>query len=216
MEGTAFHWEAAAPRADHSQCAAQVEDIRRYHLSVGYADIAYSWLVCDHGVIFMGRGWDRQSAATCNGYWNSRVWSVCWMGGPGYSPSPAALGAMRFLWDESVRRGARYAIGHRDACSTQCPGDDIWNWVHGGLPPVAPPVRKKRRQAMLVIDQGTGAVWLLGVGAARWIQRQSEVSELQFVLEQDQIPWMNGLVVISWMMKFGAWSYELNAPLSTN
>ena len=127
----AVHWEAAPPRGDHSRCAAQVEDIRRYHKSTGYSDIAYNFLVCNHGQVFVGRGWNR-SAATCNTYWNDRAWSVCWMGGPGFSPTQAALGGIRSVIDESFRHGARGVIGHRDACSTQCPGDDLYNWVHSG------------------------------------------------------------------------------------
>lgn len=140
----AVHWEAAAPREPHDRCAQQVEDIRAYHKSVGYSDIAYNFLVCQHGQVFVGRGWVR-SAATCNTYWNDRTWSVCWMGGPGYSPSQAALTGIRSVIDESFQHGARDVIGHRDACSTDCPGDDLWHWVHSGYPAgSAPPPPKPK------------------------------------------------------------------------
>ena len=137
----AIHWEAAPPRSDHSQCAQQVADIDRYHRANGYSGgIAYSWLVCQHGQIFTGRGWGRQSAATCNGHWNARAWSVCWMGGPGFSPSQEALRGIRTVVDEARTRGARTVIGHREACATQCPGDELMAWKNAGLPVTGSPV----------------------------------------------------------------------------
>lgn len=139
LRGFAYHWEAAAPRADHSQCQNQVDGIRAYHKTHGYVDIAYSWVFCNHGQIFFGRGWG-SSAATCGTSWNDTYASGCWLGGPGYSPEPNAYAAINTLHNEAYARGARDFIGHRDACSTQCPGDDIWRHVHAGFPgTVTPP-----------------------------------------------------------------------------
>lgn len=129
LRGLAVHWEAAPPRADHSQCAGQVEEIRAFHKSTGYRDIAYSFLFCQHGQVFVGRGWG-DSAATCGSPWNSTHASVCWMGGPGYVPSSAAYGALASVAREARARGATDFGGHRDYCSTQCPGNELYARVH--------------------------------------------------------------------------------------
>lgn len=168
--GIAVHWEAAPPRANHNQCAGQVEEIRHYHITHDYSDIAYSFLVCNHGQVFNGRGWDRQSAATCNGSFNSRFWSVCAMTGPGHDSTPEMRRAIRAVVDEARQRGAREVICHRDACATACPGDEICGWVKAGLsiddhqepaPPVPEPTRRSKH-VIYAINDSDDAYQLVG------------------------------------------------------
>lgn len=213
MEGIAQHWEAAPPRANHADCPRQVEEIRNYHRNHGYSDIAYNFLVCNHGQVFVGRGWGVLSAATCNGYWNSRYFSVCWMGGPGHTPTNAALQGLRSVIDEARRRTAGIVIGHRDACATECPGQFLYDWVHAGFPVVNPPAptpAKKTGLAMLIQDGQSKTIYLLGVGNWRYPSPE-DVHQLVLIVPyaQNEHPWS----VIGWFMKFGCWDKDRNAPI---
>ena len=207
----AVHWEAAAPREPHDRCAGQVEEIRQYHKTHGYNDIAYSWVVCNHGQVFYGRGWGN-SAATCGTAWNSRADSVCWMGGPGYSPTSAALDAIRTVILQAQALGMWNVIGHRDACATQCPGDDLWGWVHSGFPgggPPPPPPKKANPgvQGMLFLNKQTGLVYLVGPGHAHHVPTEAERDRLKYIgvpfAEQD-----NGLHIIGWGRTFGVPNWD--------
>ena len=134
MIGVVVHWEVADPRTNHADCQSQVDGVRAYHLRQGYNDIAYNWLFCQHGGVFTGRGWDRQSAANGAGVpFNATHYAVCWMGGPGHTPTVEAYAACRRLLDEAAaREGATDWIAHSDCVATQCPGDDLRDWVHAG------------------------------------------------------------------------------------
>lgn len=135
-DGLAVHWEGEGriARRDHAQCAQQVEDIREFHKTHGYNDIAYSHLACVHGSVFEGRGWDALSAATCNGSYNRRYWAICAMIGTLDVVTPELKRAIRAHAGEARRRGASSFICHSDACATACPGDELCAWVHAGMP----------------------------------------------------------------------------------
>ena len=207
----AVHWEAAAPREPHSRCAGQVEEIRSYHKTHGYNDIAYSWVVCNHGQIFQGRGWGN-SAATCGTAWNSRADSVCWMGGPGYVPAQAAYDAIRSVILQAQALGMRNVIGHRDACATQCPGNELWSWVHSGFPggaapAPAPPKANPGVKGMICVDTTGGGWYLLGPGHVHRIKPGDSVNKLSFI----GVPTarMTGLEVIQWAGWFGVPGWNL-------
>lgn len=212
LRGFAFHWEAAAPRADHSLCQSQVDGIRAYHKTHGYVDIAYSWLFCNHGQVFYGRGWG-SSAATCGSSWNDTYASACWLGGPGYVPTAAAFAAAKALANEAAARGAYDFIGHRDACSTQCPGDEIWHWVHSGMPgdapaPEPPPPRANPGvKGMLCRDNQTGSVFLVGPGHAHHIPTTDEVNRLRFI-GVPYVNFQNGLEIVGWGRTFGVPNWD--------
>lgn len=210
LQGLAFHWEAAAVRDDHGRCQAQVNEIRAYHVTHGYVDIAYSFLFCNHGQVFIGRGWG-SSAATCGSPWNSTHASACWMGGPGFTPSGSAFNAARSIWDEAYARGARNVIGHQQACSTQCPGPDIMNWIRQGMPgdsapPPPPPPALKRAtgDGMLIRDVNTSTIWLIGPGHGHGLTDIGHVQPLIFI----GVPYAGdhtGMQIIQWAQRFGAW-----------
>jgi len=129
--GTDEHWEGAGGHADHSQCAAEVRSIQAFHFAKGYWDIAYNWLVCQHGVIFEGRPAHLyESAAQKQG--NSTHIATCYIGGPLTPFTEAAKRAMAYL-----NRG--HVQGHRDEVQTSCPGDVIEAWIHAGCPTTGAP-----------------------------------------------------------------------------
>lgn len=175
MLGAAGHYEVAPPREDHARCRPQFDDIRRYHMSIGYSDIAYNFTFCDHGQIFTGRGWERMSAAngaTPGNYANENFYAFCWMGGipPERGPSRLALVAFNALVAEARKRGATRVVGHRDLVATSCPGDPFYVYIEAGNfgdvfvpPPVQLPkpsyVFGRRRNTKNMI-----ACWLKWVG----------------------------------------------------
>jgi peptidoglycan hydrolase-like protein with peptidoglycan-binding domain len=140
--GWAVHWEGAdGAGSAHDRCAANVRSIQAYHQRNGYSDIAYSYCVCRHGTVYVGRGNDVQSAAQRGG--NDRLLAVCYLGGPNTPFTDEAKRAIRFVVFEQGPTAARgRAIGHRGVVgsATSCPGDQISLWVSNGLPagPVPP------------------------------------------------------------------------------
>jgi len=52
----------------HQACREYWKNTRKFHVnSRGWADIAYSFAVCPHGIVMEGRGWQRQQAAQPGG-----------------------------------------------------------------------------------------------------------------------------------------------------
>lgn len=126
----------------------------------GWADIAYNWGFCIHGVIFEGRGWGIRSAAFGNNDCNASLIAACFIGGDDKNKAdvtPEAWSALWWLYDELQRitPGADIRKGHRDCKATQCPGDELYGaFIHGDrapsaiaspigeVSPVAPPPQK--------------------------------------------------------------------------
>lgn len=121
-----------------SDTAQWVRNIQNYHMDTrGWADIGYNFLADREGTIYEGRGWDVHGAHT--GAWNPYYHGVCFLGDddPDYNDAPpAARRALRRLRDELVRRHpeATDLKGHRDQKATSCPGDELYAWVHAGMP----------------------------------------------------------------------------------
>lgn len=138
MTAVACHWEG--PRMGtfpHESCPAKVRGIQAYHMdSKGWADIAYSGIVCPHGYIFEGRGRNIRTAANGTNAGNDRYHALCYLGGVGDPFTAAARTAFRdgFAWLGGIANGL---VGHRDIRATACPGDDIEAWIVAGAP--APP-----------------------------------------------------------------------------
>lgn len=135
-DGVVIHWEG--PRMGsrpHSECGAVVRGIQAFHMGDqrGWSDIAYNLLVCEHGVIFTGRGRGRGSAANGTTDSNRRFYAVCALVGQG-DPQPLAL--ITGLKDAVAlcrSWGARSAVlGHRDTNATACPGDALYAEVKRG------------------------------------------------------------------------------------
>ena len=226
LRGLAGHWEAASPRADHAQCAGQVAAIRAYHVTHGYSDIAYSFLFCNHGQVFVGRGWG-SSAATCNQTWNNTHASACWLGGPGHVPTSAAYGALATIARDARARGATSFIGHRDACSTQCPGNELHARMHspalfdGGPPPEPPKPRTSQNRSNEMFPRNTdGNVYLLTGGVLRWLS-PDEWGAMQLFAGQDgvlakSVQMDNGLRLIQLARMYGVPDAQIEAALGVD
>jgi len=120
-----------------------VRGIQAYHQDGrGWNDIGYNFLIDREGRIFEGRGWD-VVGAHCTG-WNTRAYGVAFLGNDDPDPvqdvPEVARVSFKALYDEACRRSGRdlTRFGHRDHAATQCPGDELYAWVHAGMPLVEP------------------------------------------------------------------------------
>ncbi|GLZ13160.1 hypothetical protein Acsp04_33950 [Actinomadura sp. NBRC 104425] len=114
-----------------TQTPRQIQD---HHMdSNGWADIGYNFLVDVMGRIYEGRGW-LVVGAHATGHNTSGI-GVCMIGRNG-DATTAAENAIRWLYDEAVRRAGRSLkkLGHRDVTATSCPGDQLYAWVRAGMP----------------------------------------------------------------------------------
>lgn len=139
VEGFKIHYEGTpVPVVEHSKCAGRWTAIRNSHLAntkEGYSDVAYNWAVCNHGVIFEGRGWGKQTGANGSQALNRPVNAILWMGGTSgvTVPSGAAVESIKELIQYLRLKGAgKYIGGHRDGFSTSCPGDAMYSLVKSG------------------------------------------------------------------------------------
>lgn len=138
-----FHYTSANAdeQSDHANCGSRVKAVQRYHMTANpsdptkpWADIAYSFLVCKHGYVFEGRGYGVRSAAT--GLDNSHSLAVCFLGDDTKNRDDLTIGGRGALVEITAAiekwAGKRLAYrGHRDAMNTRCPGDEIYNYIHG-------------------------------------------------------------------------------------
>lgn len=123
--GVAIHW--AGERQDigpHAQCVSRWKQWQGFHMNErGWADIAYNWGVCDHGYLFVGRGWGIRSAANGTDDANDRYLAACWIGGEGEQPTALALATFEALIQDCRRRGAGHDVQpHSHFYGTACPG----------------------------------------------------------------------------------------------
>lgn len=154
--GTGIHWyggSVAGRVRHHHQCAGVVRSIQADHQDGnGWADIAYSDLVCPHGDIFEGRGKGNGSAAFGNSFHNARYYATCALWGKGDGPvNRNMLEGIAEAVDLHRSWGARKdVIGHRDATRTECPGDELYSYIQAGrfttwqAPSDIPRPRKKK------------------------------------------------------------------------
>ncbi len=122
-----------------SDWAAVVRSIWDFHVNTnGWDDVGYNWLVDPNGVLYEGRGDGRLGAHFCAQ--NGKTTGICVMGDfTSIQPQAAALNTLaEFLaWETcdenidplgtSLHSGSGLTLmnisGHRDGCSTSCPGD---------------------------------------------------------------------------------------------
>ena len=88
----------------HSECVSHVNNIRSHHLNhptENYSDIAYNFLVCQHGYIFEGRGYGRRTGANGNQELNKAHYAVCGLIGSATNIKPSGL--MVEAFKEAIR-----------------------------------------------------------------------------------------------------------------
>lgn len=137
--GVKVHYTGATEtQRTHGQCAARVRSIQNDHMGGnGWDDIGYSFLVCQHGYVFEGRGLHHLPAANGPGL-NSGHYAVCGLVGnkgvtaPSGSMLSGIVDAIRYC-RSSGNAGAEIR-GHRDGYSTDCPGTALYAWVRKGAP----------------------------------------------------------------------------------
>jgi hypothetical protein len=132
-----YHYTAANAdeQADHKNCAQRVRGVQAFHQNVrGWNDIAYNFLVCKHGYIYEGRGIEHKSAAT--GKENGHTLAVCFLGDDTVGRDDVTVKGRAALveitrWIRQRRPAASNYKGHRDFMSTSCPGNELYNYIHG-------------------------------------------------------------------------------------
>jgi hypothetical protein len=130
----------------------------------GWADIAYSFLVCKHGYVFEGRGLHRKSAAT--GDANSHTLAVCFLGDDTIGRDDVTVAGRSALVEvtryiQRERPLAQKLWGHKDWMSTSCPGREIYDYVNSTLFKAQLRVDDSKRLAAL-------RKWILARHAEGW------------------------------------------------
>jgi hypothetical protein len=120
----------------HFRCQEQMRAVQNQHMDDnGWADIGYNLAVCQHGVVFEGRGKNAQNAANGNETLNRNHFAVLvFTAKNGYSGvTQACITGIQDAIAYLRRHGAGWEIaGHRDGYSTECPGNLLYGHVLNG------------------------------------------------------------------------------------
>jgi hypothetical protein len=131
MVSPAIHYlgvVGTAANQDHARCAAQWERIKAERASEYGPDGAYNFGACIHGTTYVGRGWDRDSAA--NGQqggvnYNPGSRALCALVGTDDEWTPELERACADFAEEAFARGyPRPLKAHSDFVATACCGDN--------------------------------------------------------------------------------------------
>ncbi|MFF0409049.1 GH25 family lysozyme [Kitasatospora sp. NPDC004745] len=123
----------------HDTCPAYVRKLQASHMDGnGWSDIGYSFVVCEHGFVFEGRGLTRRNSANGDVPLNEAHYAVCGLVGSSGStvPAPEQLQGLRDAIEHCQQHGPAgpEIRGHRDGYSTDCPGGPLYAWVQAGAP----------------------------------------------------------------------------------
>lgn len=136
-----------SPGNNVTDWVAAVRGIWSYHvMSNGWSDIGYNWLIDPNGNIYEGRAWvgsddNTQGAHFCG--FNRNTMGICMLGDfTSITPTDAALKSLvRILayrastnnidvrstsLHTNSMRTLNNISGHRDGCSTECPGESLY------------------------------------------------------------------------------------------
>ncbi|MFI9331891.1 GH25 family lysozyme [Kitasatospora sp. NPDC052868] len=199
---------------DHSTCPAYVRKLQASHMDGnGWSDIGYSFVVCEHGLVFEGRGLSRLNGANGNTDLNQMHYAVCLLVGSSGStePTPEQLNGARDAIEYCQQRGPAgpEIRGHRDGYPTDCPGGPIYAWVQHGAPrpntttaPTAPApedddvpfseedLRKIIREE--VAQTVTSQPVRDSIGYAAWYQLHPELQAIPDAVWQRGLPQVDG------------------------
>jgi hypothetical protein len=140
--GVSWHWlgDGRGPNVSgsHAKCLEQVRAWQGYHQSsLGWKDIGYNALICQHARAIEGRGLDKEGSHS-PGVNTSHVGVQFMVGGGDPFPSAAMTArAVKLRADlAALAPTIRRDWAHRDdpKASTACPGNGITSWVHSGGP----------------------------------------------------------------------------------
>lgn len=126
------------------------QEIKRWHLGLGWSDIGYHYLVDRDGVIADGRPIERAGAHVQGR--NANTIGVCLIGGHGSSETDQFADHFTAAQDRALRglladlRRRFPAIvkvsGHNEYAAKACPGFRVADWLAKTAPEVAPPPGK--------------------------------------------------------------------------
>jgi len=99
----------------------------------GWADIAYSFLVCPHGYVFEGRGIGKRSAANGTNDGNARYYAICGLFGQGDPFTEEMKTAYKEAINHCRSSGAGSEVKPHSAFkATACPGL-VRHWLESGM-----------------------------------------------------------------------------------
>ncbi len=135
------HHQAGAANPPYS---AVVYAIWQQHVFTnGWCDIGYNWVIAPDGTVYEGRAGGNNVLGAHFCAQNANTMGVCFLGNfQNDQPTPAALSSLEHLlaWKccdsnidptgTSLHAGSglvlKHISGHRDGCSTLCPGDNLY------------------------------------------------------------------------------------------
>lgn len=184
-----IHWTDGCQH-DHSRCDDTVRGIQDFHMgpSRGWSDIAYNYLVCEHGVVYEGRGRHVMSAANGDYDLNRGHGAIAFISALACPATPKAMGACSELLSEL---DAEEVKGHRDGYGTTCPGPKLYAWVSSGAWQVDDLRLKKGYWAW--------RAWKLGIGP--WKGKGQKDAGRRY---QPRIPKRTSPKWVTWWAKFVA------------
>jgi len=130
--GNTLHYEGPKMGSfPHESCATKVRGIQAFHMdSRGWADIAYSSLVCPHGYVYEGRGFGARTAANGTNEGNDQSYAHCYLGGVGDPLTDEAKQGLTLIRLDFEQRGSGDKQWvHGDWKATACPGAPCISFV---------------------------------------------------------------------------------------
>jgi hypothetical protein len=136
-----------SPGNDVTDWQAAIRGVWNYHVnSNGWSDIGYNWLIDPSGNIYQGRAWVGESDNTQGAHFcgfNRSTMGVCMLGDfnntmpssaalkslvrlLAYRTSASALNVLGTAYHDNSQRTLSIVSGHRDGCSTDCPGNAFY------------------------------------------------------------------------------------------
>lgn len=142
LRGMAVHYTASAADqgVNHPQCADRVRGIQNFHMDGRHwVDIAYNFVVCQHGYVFEGRGWGVRSAANGTDPGNDHYHAVCFLGADKEGRDDVRPRGRQALSEVIAEGRSKYPKAwevrpHSDFKATACPGNELRAWVGAGMP----------------------------------------------------------------------------------
>lgn len=191
--GIGVHWlgEGRGP-TQHADCPAKMREVQAFHMGPqrNWNDFAYNAGACSHGAVFAGRGPYTRNAAnggeSFQGYDANAGWAaILYLAGTDGPPLTQA--GMDAINDAAVYLGPADGAwyGHTDFLSTECPGDELYAWAHGGhprgtqVPPPIPTPAPPKEDVMVIVNgppEVGGGIYcsdgdrLWGVPSEAWLQ----------------------------------------------
>ncbi|WP_283138215.1 hypothetical protein [Rhizohabitans arisaemae] len=174
--GVSIHWEGSKlGEYAHDVCDDRVRGIQRFHIDRrGWADVAYTALVCRHGFVYEGRWIGRRTAANGTNTGNDGWYAVCAIMGQGDKATPEMKSGIKAAVEHLWAKGARRRVnGHRDHLATDCPGNELYTWLRAGMPvggEPEPPAVEQPLKRMCVLGSREGERQTVAAGAAESVR----------------------------------------------